>query len=76
MVILDGCMPHLDGIAATAEIKRRWPSVRVVVTAWQSIGVTMLLERARTRSSQRPVGPTSFWTRSTSDPLGPAPTAL
>lgn len=31
LVILDLRMPRLDGIAATAEIKRRWPRVRVVV---------------------------------------------
>jgi DNA-binding NarL/FixJ family response regulator len=31
LVILDVRMPRLDGIAATAEIKRRWPGVRVVV---------------------------------------------
>ena len=31
LVILDVRMPRLDGIAATAEIKRRWPRVRVVV---------------------------------------------
>lgn len=31
LVILDVRMPGLDGIAATAEIKRRWPGVRVVV---------------------------------------------
>jgi DNA-binding NarL/FixJ family response regulator len=31
LVILDLRMPRLDGIAATAEIKRRWPLVRVVV---------------------------------------------
>jgi DNA-binding NarL/FixJ family response regulator len=30
-VILDVWMPRLDGIAATAQIKRRWPSTRVVV---------------------------------------------
>lgn len=31
LVILDVRMPRLDGIAATAEIKRLWPRVRVVV---------------------------------------------
>jgi DNA-binding NarL/FixJ family response regulator len=31
MVILDVRMPRVDGIAAAAEIKRRWPRVRVVV---------------------------------------------
>ena len=31
LVILDVRMPRLDGIAATAEIKRRWPCMRVVV---------------------------------------------
>jgi DNA-binding NarL/FixJ family response regulator len=31
LVILDVRMPRLDGIAASAEIKRRWPRVRVVV---------------------------------------------
>ena len=31
LVILDVRMPRVDGIAATAEIKRRWLHVRVVV---------------------------------------------
>ena len=30
VVVLDVCMPRLDGVAATSEIKARWPSVRVV----------------------------------------------
>jgi DNA-binding NarL/FixJ family response regulator len=30
LVVLDVRMPRLDGIAATALIKARWPSVRVV----------------------------------------------
>jgi DNA-binding NarL/FixJ family response regulator len=30
LVVLDVRMPHLDGIAATARIKGRWPGVRVV----------------------------------------------
>ena len=30
LVLLDVRMPRLDGIAATARIKARWPSVRVV----------------------------------------------
>jgi DNA-binding NarL/FixJ family response regulator len=31
LVVLDVRMPRLDGIAATAEIKSRWPTIRVVV---------------------------------------------
>jgi DNA-binding NarL/FixJ family response regulator len=31
LVLLDVWMPRLDGIAATAAIKKRWPSIRVVV---------------------------------------------
>jgi DNA-binding NarL/FixJ family response regulator len=31
LVLLDVRMPRLDGIAATARIKARWPAVRVVV---------------------------------------------
>ena len=31
LVILDVRMPCLDGIAATVEIKRRWPRLRVVI---------------------------------------------
>src|SRR5438270_5778818 len=31
LVLLDVRMPRLDGIAATAEIKTRWPGIRVVV---------------------------------------------
>jgi DNA-binding NarL/FixJ family response regulator len=31
LVILDVRMPRLDGIAATARIKARWPRVRVIV---------------------------------------------
>src|SRR5581483_7576676 len=31
LVLLDVWMPRLDGIAATARIKARWPAVRVVV---------------------------------------------
>ena len=31
LVLLDVRMPRLDGIAATAEIKARWPRIRVVV---------------------------------------------
>jgi DNA-binding NarL/FixJ family response regulator len=30
LVLIDVRMPRLDGIAATARIKARWPSVRVV----------------------------------------------
>ncbi len=30
IVIIDARMPRLDGIAATAEIKARWPRVRVI----------------------------------------------
>jgi DNA-binding NarL/FixJ family response regulator len=31
LVLLDVWMPRLDGIAAAAAIKARWPSIRVVV---------------------------------------------
>jgi DNA-binding NarL/FixJ family response regulator len=31
LVLLDVRMPRLDGIAATAQIKARWPTIRVVV---------------------------------------------
>ena len=31
LVLLDVRMPRLDGVAATARIKTRWPSIRVVV---------------------------------------------
>jgi DNA-binding NarL/FixJ family response regulator len=31
LVLLDVRMPRLDGIVATAQIKSRWPSIRVVV---------------------------------------------
>ena len=31
LVLLDVRMPRLDGIAATARIKARWPRIRVVV---------------------------------------------
>jgi DNA-binding NarL/FixJ family response regulator len=31
LVLLDVWMPRLDGIAATAAIKARWPSIRVVI---------------------------------------------
>jgi DNA-binding NarL/FixJ family response regulator len=31
LVLLDVWMPRLDGIAATAALKARWPAVRVVV---------------------------------------------
>jgi DNA-binding NarL/FixJ family response regulator len=31
LVVLDVRMPRLDGIAATAAIKARWPTIRVVV---------------------------------------------
>src|SRR5499427_5106563 len=30
IVILDIRMPRLDGIAATAQIKQRWPEIRVI----------------------------------------------
>jgi len=30
IVILDIRMPRLDGIAATAQIKARWPEIRVI----------------------------------------------
>ncbi|MBV9172061.1 MAG: response regulator transcription factor [Chloroflexi bacterium] len=29
-VVMDLLMPHLDGIAATVQIKNRWPLIRVV----------------------------------------------
>src|SRR3954470_4085788 len=44
VVLMDLQMPVLDGIAATAEIKRRWPQVEVVA-------VTSFLEEGKVRAA-------------------------
>ncbi|MGY1631492.1 response regulator [Geodermatophilus sp. SYSU D01186] len=44
VVLMDLLMPALDGIAATREVKRRWPSVEVVA-------VTSFLEEAQVRAA-------------------------
>src|SRR5437773_1157480 len=35
VVLVDVRMPGVDGIAAAAQIKSRWPAIRVVVHAWR-----------------------------------------
>jgi DNA-binding NarL/FixJ family response regulator len=44
VVLMDLLMPELDGIAATAEIMRRWPAMRV-------IAVTSFLEEEKARAA-------------------------
>lgn len=44
VVLMDLLMPELDGIAATAEIVRRWPAMRV-------IAVTSFLEEEKARAA-------------------------
>jgi DNA-binding NarL/FixJ family response regulator len=44
VVLMDLVMPVLDGIAATAEVSRRWPGIRVVA-------VTSFLEEAKVRAA-------------------------
>jgi YesN/AraC family two-component response regulator len=53
VVLMDAKMPGTDGIAATREIKQRWPGVRVVVLSMyqayekdaQDVGADRFLEK-------------------------------